>query len=662
MKIILPFNDFLEELFPVYKESGRDLDVLKRELQNYYSYGPYEPTVTIHKEWVEVNIDTTVIFSQEKDYSKAVSLCEQGKYNQAKPILQKLIGKNPTNSEYLRIMGQILSDQGDQDAAIDSLIEALRWNPQNGYALIMMGNIFAKFKDDIQTAKIYYDQAIRTNPKDSIAVNNVAATLMQKGNITEAKNYFLKALKINPDYPNTHFGLGMIYEMEGDLITAFESMLKAINLNNKKDALYKKSLQQVFDVAKKYVEQKGVGGIVEEYLKKLEIIGGFNIEVAEDNSIPTAAKMEYAENYDRKNHLIKYKPNYPAVEHLIIHELVHLELAVEARNKNVNQIFLSTQQNKREFISTHKASYEKMKRSGIDEESLSRFFNEMFDGINLQAYNTPIDLFIEQRIYDRFPSLRPYQFISIYILLIEGVKGVTDNRIVDLAPRSIVSSSKIYNLINALQFKDLYALDMTADFKPSKKEINEAEEMYKEYLQYKDDKKPGEEYELVQNWASDLGLDSNFELMEEENYRNERSDIDNIVTAIEEDPWDLKTTDPRKEKEMKAFQERAKELGTNMAVVMYMVDALSYFDGKPKEKIKDIAFEIAMLGRQGFSPDKKGYKLNLIPHKSFSGYHILAYYYVSWKLAIPDMVDNLELPYDQEYKLALTMHKPKSNE
>ena len=54
----------------------------------------------------------------------------------------------------------------------------------------------------------------------------------------------------------------------------------------------------------------------------------------------------------------------------------------------------------------------------------------------------------------------------------------------------------------------------------------------------------------------------------------------------------------------------------------------------------------------------KRIKPHAIKNKTFSGYHILAYYYVSWALAIPEMVPQLNLPYEAEYKIALTMHKP----
>jgi hypothetical protein len=47
-----------------------------------------------------------------------------------------------------------------------------------------------------------------------------------------------------------------------------------------------------------------------------------------------------------------------------------------------------------------------------------------------------------------------------------------------------------------------------------------------------------------------------------------------------------------------------------------------------------------------------------IKMKGLNGYHIVAYYYISWALAMPEMLSQLQLPFDEEYKLALTMHKP----
>ncbi|MBK9329758.1 MAG: tetratricopeptide repeat protein [Sphingobacteriales bacterium] len=329
MQIIHKIDDFLFTIFPEFIGGGNDLII--NTLKSYYTYGPYQPKVVIENNWVKIEIDTPTILSQENDYKKIVALCEKGKYLEAKPILKNLIEKNPTNSEYHRIMGQILSDEGNQEDAINCLIDALRWDSKNAWALLMMGNIFAKFKNDVSTAMKYYDQALIVNPNDNITINNIGANLMQQGKLEEAKKYFWEAIRINDKYPNTHFALGLIAEMEADLQSAFYSTIQAIKLNKNKDVLYQNSVRQAFEIAKKIIAS-GIGKkIFREYRHKLEFEGDRRIDIVQDEEIPTAAKFEFAENYDREVHIVRYKPSYPAVEHLIMHELVHLDFVVQAR-------------------------------------------------------------------------------------------------------------------------------------------------------------------------------------------------------------------------------------------------------------------------------------------------------------------------------------------
>lgn len=656
MKIIHKIDDFLFTIFPKLKMGGGNTLIIN-ELETYYTFGPFRPKISIDNEWITIEIDTNTIFSQEEDYNKTVALCEKGKYAEAKPILKGLIKKNPTNSEYHRIMGQILSDEGDQEEATNCLIDSLRWNSKNGWALLMMGNIFAKFKNDVPTAMKYYDQALIANPENNIAIHNIGANLMQQKKFEEAKKYFWKALNINDQYPNTHFALGMIAEMENDLSSAFYSTIQAIKMNKSKDGLYNNSVQQALEIAERIVKSGKGEKIVKTYLHKLEFDGNKEIELIESENIPTAATFEFAENHNRENHIIKYKLNHSSVDHLIMHELVHLDFALQAKKENLNQLFITTQDHKREFIKRIESTLKKLNKEGISEQAIANYCTSLFDGINRQTYNTPIDLFIEDSIYNEFPELRPYQFLSLYSLIFEALEVVTDKRIVDLSPEDVLSKSKIYNMVNAMQFRELYGVDFINDFRATQNELKFVNEFYDEYLQYRDDKEPAEEYELILHWAEDLKLDKNFELVDENEYRNKRTNIDNLLNSIEEDPYDLDSKDLYKKRDMEKFQESQKSMGTNMAVVMFMVSALQYFEGMAKEKIKQIAVEIAMQGTQGYRPDKEDYRISLIPGKEFSGYHILAYYYVSWALAIPEMLSQLQLPYDDEYKLALTMHK-----
>jgi tetratricopeptide (TPR) repeat protein len=657
MKIIHKIDDFLFTIFPNIKEQT-ELSIIS-ELENYYSYSTFKPSVRIEDGWVIVDIDTEKILSFESDFQKVVSLCEKGKYIEAKPILENLIKNNPTNSEFHRIKGQILSDEGDQDGAINCLIDSLRWDSKNGWALIMMGNIFAKFKNDLLTAMKYYDQALVAKPNDNIAINNIGANLMQRGKIQEAKKYFLDAVKINDQYPNTHQALSLIAEMENDLFNSFNSSINAIKCNSKKDVLYENSVKQAVEVAKKVITTNVGKGIWTKYKHRLEFAGDREIDIVEDNNIQTAAKFEFAENYGRPKHLVRFKPSYPAVEHLIMHELVHLDFVIKARKVELNQLFISTQNHKEAFIKGLEPTIKKLNKMGISEEAISNYCSGLFDGLNQQVYNTPIDLFIENFIYSDYADLRPYQFISLFNMIQEGMKAVTDKNAVDISPKDILSKSKIYNIVNAIQFNEFYGMDFIKDFKATPVEIKQANDFYEEFLQYRDDKEPAEEYELVMNWAEDLKLNKNFELIKEKEYHSNRTNIDNLLQSIENDPFNINSLAQNEEREMGKFQKAQELIGTNMAVVMFMVSALEFFEGMPITEIKKIAVEIALQGRLGYSPDKEGYRISSIPNKEFSGYHILSYYYVSWMLAIPEMVSQLQLPYNEEYKLALKMYKPK---
>jgi tetratricopeptide (TPR) repeat protein len=660
LKILHKIDDFFYSIFPSLK--GKENSFLTEYIENFYSIGLVKPTVSITGDIICIEIDVPKAVSQDVKYKKVVKLCEESKISEAKPILQELIKSNPTVSEYHRILGQIFSEEGNQDDAVDSLIDSLRWNPLNNYSLLMMGNIFAKYKDDFQTARQYFDKALSINPNDNITLNNIGASLIEIGKLDEAKRYLWEAVKINQEYPNTHYALAIISELESDIDSSFTSLMRAVKVNKNKDILLFNSIKKMFEIAKKIVSHDNGKKIFRAYRSKLEKEGETRIDIVEDGDIPTMAKMEFAENYERNMHIIKYKPNQLAFEHLIMHELVHLDFVLKARQIGNNQLFISNQSHQIQFLKGLNSTVNKFKKMGVSEDSISKFCTDLFRGMNSQVFNAPIDVFIESFLFDEYPELRPFQFISLYRILKESVKAVTDKDIIRLSPDDIVSKSKIYNLVGALQFKELYGVDLVKEFKPLPNELRIAQSFYDEFLEKNQQKEPAVEYELIYNWAVRLKLDSFFELVQESEFRNKRLDIDSMLTSIEEDPFETKSTDSNKEREMEEFQESQRKIGTNMAVVMFMIDALGYFKTKTMDEIKKIAFEIALMGTQGYRPEKTDYRLKYIPGKTFSGYHILAYYYVSWAIAVPEMLEKLQLPYKNEYEMALTMFKTGQNE
>ncbi|MDO6813237.1 tetratricopeptide repeat protein [Tenacibaculum soleae] len=649
MTIIHQLNDFIYTLFPNIEKNKESLKI---ELEKFYSVGNIKPIIKFKDNFVEITIDNIKIESESKDYQKLISLCEKSNFEEAKILAEKLLELNSENSEYHRIHGQICSELGNQEEAINSLIYSLRWNSKNEWALLMMGNILAKYQNDIETAMKYYDQVLVLKPNDCITLNNIGANLMHLGNKKEALVYFNRALKSDNNYPNTYYGLGLVAYEDEDYKKAFELTLTAISKIKKQadKQLYSSSFNLAIDSATKLNSTSSSNKIVEEYTAKLSYLSEKEIKVEVDESIMPTAKIEFAENYNRNYHLIKHKSNYIGVNHLILHELAHLELVLEAREEGLNELFTSNDTNKSLFISKFNKDILKLKKKGVSEENINNYFTALFNGINSQIFNTPIDLFIEDRIYKNWDEIKPTQFLSLLSLIQEGIQATTDKNIVDNTPKSILSISKIFNLINALHFKELYKVDLLDQFNPTKNELSRANEMYSEFKEYRFDKAPAEEYELIKHWGEDLNLDDYYELVPESEYRNKT--IDSVMDEIQNDPLGLNSNNPENERKMKKFLEENSSEEINTAVAMYMSDALKYFKPLSKETIKKIAFEIATIGTQGIDPNENNYCIPSIENSSFSGYKTLAYYYVSWALAIPEMLQQLQMPFDKEYELA----------
>jgi hypothetical protein len=547
-------------------------------------------------------------------------------------------------------MGQILSDEGNQEEAINSLIDALKWNPKNEWALLMMGNIFSKYHKDLKTALLYYNQALENKPDDIITMVNIGVNLFQTGNTEKAKSFINQALELNPTYPNAHMALVIMAEKVQDWELVFSKAIQTLKLCQQKDDIYKNALKFLIDSAEKLVAKTSFTYQILQYKGELETQCDKNIELKESEKIVTPAKIEFAENYQRNHHIVNYKPNYTAHEHLIMHELVHLDFVIDARKENANQLYTTNASCKQSFLQKFQNNIVKKLPKNLPLENINQFIDSLFDGLNARIYNAPIDLFIEDFLFNNYKELRPFQLLSQMRIIEESINAVTHKEILAIVPSEIVSATKIYNYVMALQFKEMFGIDILERYQTKLYEKNQAKVFYEEYEEYKDDKQAAEEYELVQHWAEDLKLDTYFELVYEDEHR--RKTIEDIVSEIENDPYGLETPNPAKERKMRKFLESHTSAEINQAVAMYMVGAIEFFKKMAKPKVKELAFEFATLGMGGIDPEKNGYSIPSIKSKVFTGYQALAYYYVSWAIAIPEMLARLQMPFDKEYELA----------
>jgi len=650
MHILIPRNSLLKELFPKIKNPENLSDEDIAAIKNAYSITNVTPKVEVEDDIIKIIFDEELIQKESEKFNKVVQLCEQNNYSKALKLVNELIEQDPAVSDYHRIKGQIFFEQGDAENAIDALIDAVRLDPENVNALILLGNLHARAHSDAETALSFYERVLELDPENYLAINNFGGNLANLGKYDEAKRYFELAHDLNPDYPNTLYGMALIESRQNNPKEAFDYVRRAlIKLDPKKQsALYNQAFQLIREEAQKSL-RGDLEQLVSPYKQVLEDKCDKSIVIKESSAISTPAKLEVAEVHNRENHVVKYQPSREGVEHLVMHELGHLDRQLEARKIGKNQLFTADRQCKGQFRQDNQYIANKLEKQNIPKAKIQGFINQIFDGLNSQVYNTPIDLFIEQKIFDEFPDLRPYQFISLLNLEQEYIQSATNKDVHEFVPKKIIRINKILSLVNTIQFKELYGVDLIDEFNPSKKEINEANELYKEWLAYFNDGEYAVEYELINLWADDFGVSEYFKLVDEDERIG--NSLDSTVDQIEEDPLSLENDESVGQE---SFSNKGAPAG-EMSTVMYIVDALQFFEGKSTDEIRKVGFEIGMLGRNGIDTDtpEKKYSLKSIPGKKFSGRHLLAYMYTAFQKFDPDVDTGID--FDEEYEQAMEL-------
>ena len=582
---------------------------------------------------------------------KIVGLCEKGKFLEAIKLIEVEISNGNVSSELFRIKGQGELELGRIDDAINSLIEALRIEETNENALILIGNIYFKEKNDSESALKYFNKVLELNTSNYIGLSNIGGIVAQSGDFNTAITYFEKALDIKSDYGNALFGLALSHNYQKNYLEAFNyaslALKNTVNKNGGGDKqVYQNAHNLINSVCIEYAKSIDEDQIYKEYLRQLEKASGKKVNIVKDNSIGTLAKIEIAEFHNKSEHTIKLNDAHVGHSYYVMHELTHLKLILEARNKDENELFTTNQLSRSVFDKklSSNSKFKKLK-SSIGEKA-NGLADQLFNGLMLQIYNAPIDLFIDQYLFDSYETLRPLQYLAMNKIIGEAVKGATEKSIKESIPSFVRESNIALSVPMIKQFESLFGINLVNSIK-EKHLINKGSQLYLQYLDLKDDKDPAEEYDLIRWWAEDLNLNEFFKLQLE----SSSNTLDEQIAKIENDPLNLEGDSSFEDEEMNKFIAAHKSDELKMHIVFYMVDCLKYL--KVNGKSEEIGFEIATLGRTGIDPNKDDtYHLSTVKGKKFTGWKLLAWMYTCWMDFKPEMVSSFLLDFDKEYEMA----------
>lgn len=596
---------------------------------------------------------------------KAFELCNQNRFNEALPILEEITRTDPQNSEAWRTLAQVhWTYFHEPDKAYDELIESLKCNPRNIWALILMGNLLTKEKDDVEHAKDYYDKVIEYYPDNAIAINNIGATFMEGKDYESALPYMEKALSIDDSYVNSYYGLGVCYYKLGRLKEAFTTCHKGalVSIDRPENPAVREELLKLYlTIAKDLAEETNYINVWKGIRDELEAVDHIKIRFEEDKSLNVLAKLEYAPLHAAKEHIIRYNPDKEYIDHLFVHEMMHLKMSQQATLNHRGKVAVSSEATRKAFNKRF-MGFMKRQHSHIPASEMDKVIAGLADGLGLQLMNCPLDLLVEHFIYTQYEVMHPVQLLSLFHMEQDNINAVRRASANGFFPKEIVHANKVMNIVTSMHFKDIYGIDIIREYKPTKQEYDQAKDLYDEFKAYLDTFKAGDEYEMMEYFVQSFDMEDLLEIIDESQVSSKmkadlsmKSDLKmRGKDALSEEDADAANAD---------FALRHQD-GANptetMMMSMYMLGAMEYFDTLDSHDVHRIALEIAMVGVTGINPKGK-YSIKSIPDKEFGGYQFLAYYYVSWARAIPEKLEHLGLPFSKAYESALQMYNAKND-
>ncbi len=164
------------------------------------------------------------------DFKTAISLLKNGKFADARKILEDLITRDPRNSDILYNLGVCYTEIGKPEAATRTLTQCVQHAPEFANAYVAMGFSYAQL-NDFAKAKESLFKALKIDTDNPYAFRNLGGVFGKEENFSHALYYLTKAYEIIPDDPQTLYGLAFVYFSLHDFTNAHAYFSRLLEIN-----------------------------------------------------------------------------------------------------------------------------------------------------------------------------------------------------------------------------------------------------------------------------------------------------------------------------------------------------------------------------------------------------------------------------------------------
>jgi tetratricopeptide (TPR) repeat protein len=163
------------------------------------------------------------------EYAYGLALVRSGQPAAGEQVFNRLLARHGETAEIAVMLGQARAQEGDYQAAIDTLTRALRLKPDVPEANATLGVIYLR-QGRLDEAERALRAELVVSPDDVKSANALATVLNLQGKPDEAISILTAALKKQPDYADARYLLGRLLLARGEARDAVEHLEAAAHI------------------------------------------------------------------------------------------------------------------------------------------------------------------------------------------------------------------------------------------------------------------------------------------------------------------------------------------------------------------------------------------------------------------------------------------------
>lgn len=190
------------------------------------------------------------------EYQRAIDFLNRDQFDAAIAVLKTSLDEDPNQAAMYNLLGMIYLKQNESiQSAIGSFEEAFRIDPNYAEAYFNLGSLYAEKGVQPELAAKYFKKTLEVDPTFIKAYFGLGwFTLTDQKKPEEAAEYFQKVLAHFPDFAEAYYGLGLSHVQMGKAPLALQSISRIRSLGREDLASYLEAVlrgTQVSDILKK---------------------------------------------------------------------------------------------------------------------------------------------------------------------------------------------------------------------------------------------------------------------------------------------------------------------------------------------------------------------------------------------------------------------------